>query len=164
MAIKSAMSTAALAVPGIQKTQVQRLVFMPTEYVPLFGIPKLRMDITRSADINRTPDVRTRAYFEEWATELEIHYSAPALSGQSIITLLHNAGIMCGIGDNRQEKGKGSYGTFRVLSGDEELPAHLLDGDAQWDAIQSPAPANSETTELLDQIDTAPRYSRWLRK
>jgi len=42
----------------------------------------------------------------------------PALSVHSIISLLANAGIIVGIGDVRQGKGKGSFGTFAV-AGDE---------------------------------------------
>ena len=149
MAIKSAMGTAALAVAGIRKTDVQRLVFLPDEWVPIYGIPRLRMDITRSADINRTPDVRTRAYFERWGTMVRIRFAKPALSKKAIVALLVNAGMMCGIGDNRQEKGKGSYGTFSV----GELAPELLDSKAQWEAIQKPLPANEETAELMQEFD-----------
>ena len=161
MAIKSAMGTAALAVPGIRKTDVQRLVFLPHEFVPVFGIPKLRMDITRSSDMNRTPDVRTRAYFAEWAVEVDIQYATPALSKKAIGTLLTNAGLMCGIGDNRQEKGKGSFGTFNAVKlmdpaftvTADDIDADLLDGAAQLAAIKEPQPANRETEELLREFD-----------
>ena len=153
MAIKSAMGTAALVIPGITKTQVQRLVFIPKEMVPIFGIPKLRMDIARSSDINRTPDIRTRAYFPEWAIELEIKFSKPTLSRKAIATLLHNAGILVGIGDNRQEKGKGSYGTFGVDMVPGELPAHMRDAEAQWEAIENPQPENLDSEELLAEFD-----------
>ena len=151
MAIKSAMATAALAVAGIRKTDVQRLVFLPEEMVPIFGVPKLRMDFVRSADINRTPDVRTRAFFEKWATELTIRYAVPVLSQQAIIALLYNAGIMCGIGDFRQEKGKGSYGTFEPIS--KPVDAALLDADAQLEAIMNPVAANMETVELMAEFE-----------
>lgn len=154
MAVKSAMGTAALVIPGITKTQVQRLVFMPHEMIPIFGIPKLRMDIVRSSDINRTPDVRTRAFIHQWAAEIEIRYSTPSLSQKAILTLLHNAGILVGIGDNRQEKGKGSYGTFRLYDKEfNELPAEMLDAKAQWEAIQNPQPENIESEELLAEFD-----------
>lgn len=151
MAFKQAMGTAALAVPGVRKTDVQRLVFMPDEYVPIYGIPRLRMDIARSSDINRTPDVRTRAYFDQWATQLTIRFSPP-LTSQAIVALLANAGLLCGVGDNRQEKGKGSYGTFKPV-GESEMPDALLDREAQWAAIESPEPANEETAALLAEFD-----------
>lgn len=150
MAIKSAMGTAALATPGIRKTDVSRLVFMPHEWVPVFGVPRLRMTIMRSADIARTPDVRTRPWFEEWATEVTIRYSTLALSQKSILTLLNNAGIIAGIGDERQEKGKGSAGTFQIAN---EIPENLLDASAQLEAIRTPIPADLETAGLLQEID-----------
>ena len=148
MAVKSAMATAALVVAGIRKTDVQRLVFIPSEWIPVYGIPKLRMDIVRSADMNRTPDVRTRSYFETWGSIVSLLYSEPALSQHAIAALLANAGIVCGIGDFRQEKGKGSFGCF-TAGGD--LPE--FDLAAQWDAIEFPQPANSESAELLSEYD-----------
>ena len=150
MAFKSAMGTAALATPGIRKTDVQRLVFMPQENVAIFGVPKLRIDVVRSSDIARTPDMRTRPFFAQWATEIDIEFEPTALSAQAIANLLSNAGTVCGIGDNRQEKGKGSYGTFTIVP---ELPKELLDRDAQWEAIQNPEAANFETQELLTELE-----------
>ena len=93
-------------------TQVDRLIFVPDEFVPIIGTPVLRMDITRSSDIGRTPDVRTRAYFPEWSIVLRVRYATPAFNRQTVINLLANAGMFIGVGDNRQERGKGSYGTF----------------------------------------------------
>ena len=151
MAVKAAMATAALQVEGIRKTDVQRLVYLPDEWIPIFGIPRLRLDITRSADIAKTPDVRTRAYFAEWATEVRIRFTRPALNSQAIIALLANAGIMCGIGDYRQEKGKGNFGTFEYLPGD--VPEGLRDVEAQWEAIANPLPQNEESAELLAEYD-----------
>ena len=78
MALKSAMATAALMVDGVKKTDVHRLVYIPDEFVPVYGVPRIRMDITRSADINKTPDVRTRAYFREWATQIIVDFVRPA--------------------------------------------------------------------------------------
>ena len=151
MAIKSAMATAALVVPGIRKTDVQRLIFLPEEWVPIYGVPKLRMDITRSADIGKTPDVRTRAFFPEWATEVTVRYARPTLSQKDIVTLLLNAGVVSGIGDFRQEKGKGSFGTFEPMS--KDFPEHLMDLNAQTEALQTPEPANAETRDLLAEFD-----------
>ena len=154
-AFKSAMATAALVVEGVNKTDVQRLVYLPDEYVPVFGIPQLRMDVTRSADMNRTPDIRTRAYFPQWGTEIVIRHATSRLPRAAIVNLLHNAGIVCGVGDFRQEKGRGSYGTFRLLDGDEQFPAGLLDKEAQLAAIADPELANEETVALMEHYDAA---------
>ena len=154
-AIKSAMATAALVVEGIKATDVKRLVFIPDEWVPIFGVPRLRMDITRSADIAKTPDVRTRAYFDKWATEVTIRYATPALSLAAISALLANAGIMCGIGDYRQEKGKGHFGTWTVLQAKASIPAEFLNLDAQREAVKDPVPFGKETEKLMEEYYTA---------
>src|SRR5512139_1014108 len=127
VAVKAAMCTAALETAGITKTSAQRLLFMPGDFVPLYGTPYLRMDVVRSADINRTPDVRTRAFLPKWGAEIEINYIVPQLSVTSVVTLLCNAGVLIGVGDFRQEKGKGGFGSFRVLGEGEQ--------DAEWDEL-----------------------------
>ena len=117
--VKQAMATAALETGGITKSSVQRLIFLPQSHINIWGKPYLKMDVVRSADMNKTPDVRTRAFLPEWCAEVEIRYVVPTLSAVSIMTLLANAGIICGIGDFRQEKGKGGYGTWTVCGADE---------------------------------------------
>ena len=152
-AFKAAMTTAAMESPQIKGTQVRRLVFLPTDLVPIFGYPRLKMDVTRSADINKTPDIRTRAFFPEWATELTIHFARPALSHTSVASLLHNAGMICGVGDFRQEKGKGNYGSFRLVdsASDEDgaLVESLKDKERQVDCIENPVAHDDATRDLM---------------
>ena len=148
VAFKAAMATAALVTPGMKKTDVQRLVYIPDEYCPIYGIPRLRMDIVRSSDMARTPDIRTRAEFAEWATRFTLQYVEPMLNIAAIATLLNNAGIVAGVGENRQEKGKGSFGMFRTA---DDIPEALLDGKKQREAILGPVPANQETAELIEE-------------
>ena len=154
-AVKSAMATAALVVDGIKSTDVKRLVYIPNEWIPIYGVPNLRMDITRSADIGKTPDVRTRAYFPQWATKVTIQYATPMLSLKGIAALLTNAGIMCGIGDFRQEKGKGHYGTWSVFPGDTAVPKELLSIRAQRSAIKKPVADGPETERLMSEYREA---------
>jgi hypothetical protein len=155
VAVKAAMCSAALETAGITKTSAQRLLFMPGDHVALYGVPQLRMDVVRSADINRTPDVRTRCYLPKWAAEIEINFITPQLSASGVATLLANAGVLIGLGDFRQEKGKGAFGSFRVLGEGDD--------DAEWDelvkfggrvdqeeALRDPDFANDETTELMN--------------
>ena len=149
------MCTAALETPGLTKTGAQRLLFMPGDHVALYGTPQLRMDVVRSADINRTPDVRSRCYLPRWGAEVEIRFVTPQLSVQSVIALLCNAGILIGVGDFRQEKGKGSFGSFRVLGEGED--------DAEWNdlitnhgraaqdaALDNPEYADQDTKDLME--------------
>ena len=155
VAVKAAMCTAALETEGMTKTGTQRLLFMPGDHVPLYGTPLLRMDIVRSADINRTPDVRSRAFLPKWGAEIEIKFIVPQLSSTGVVSLLSNAGVLVGLGDFRQEKGKGAYGSFRVITTDEK--------DDEWDdliknhgrkaqeaALADPQFANAETAELME--------------
>ncbi len=119
VAVKAAMCTAALETAGLTKTSAQRLLFMPGELVPVYGTPQLDMRPVRSADMNRTPDIRSRPIFPKWGAEIDIEFIAPQLSASGVMTLLQNAGILIGVCDGRQEKGKLSYGSFRVILNDE---------------------------------------------
>lgn len=155
VAVKAAMCTAALETAGITKTSAQRLLFLPGELAPLYGTPQLRMDVVRSADMNRTPDVRTRPFIPQWGAELEVRYVSPQLSARDVHTLAFNAGKLVGVGDFRQEKGKGTFGSFRVIPAEEQ--------DDEWDdlvanhgaaaqqrAIDEPEMANPDTEELME--------------
>lgn len=154
--VKGAMATAALETKSVTKTSVNRLIFMPEEKVKIWGRPFMKMDVVRSADMNKTPDIRTRAFLPSWCAEVDIAFVTPTLSIHSIVSLLSNAGVIVGIGDFRQEKGRGSFGTFSV-HGDE------MDDEAKsiWDeitthgraeqiaALDEPECYDEETRELM---------------
>lgn len=151
--VKNSMATAALVTDGIKKTDVQRLVFLPQERVSVWGVPFLKMDVVRSADMNKTPDVRTRAFLPRWCAEVDFAFVTPQLSIHSVASLLSNAGVVCGLGDFRQEKGKGSYGTFRLVSSDddEKLWEELTKNEAraaQQKAFDNPVGYDDDTREL----------------
>ena len=152
-AVKAAMCTAALETAGLTKTATQRLLFMPGDFAALYGTPQLRMDVVRSADINRTPDVRSRAFFPQWGAEIEIQYIVPQLSASAVVNLLCNAGILVGVGDYRQEKGKGAYGSFRVIGeGEKDEEWNMLLKHAhkvQTEAIRVPDYADRDTADLM---------------
>ena len=168
--IKSAMSTAALETAGVTKSSVQRLIFLPEAKVKIWGKPFLKMDVVRSADMNRTPDVRTRAFLPQWCSEIDIQYVQPTLSKHSVFSLLTNAGIMCGIGDFRQEKGKGSFGTFSVYadnisSEDQEIWDEITKQgrdvqQAAMDAAMDQAECYDEETEALMEFLVGERIRR----
>ena len=150
------MATAALETAGITKTSVQRLIFLPQTHVQIWGTPQLKIDMVRSADMNKTPDMRTRAYLPRWCAEVDIAYVQPTLDAHSIVSLLTNAGSIVGIGDFRQEKGRGSFGTFSVhteqsmgsFQGDwDELMKEAR--DVQQAALDNPEYADDQTAELM---------------
>jgi hypothetical protein len=122
---KAALGTAALDMPATKKSQIGRLTWVLGDDVPIWGIPELYMAVVRNSDLNRTADVRTRAILREWATEISVSFARPLLTSSTVLHLLAAAGMTVGIGDYRQEKGKGSYGQFELVD----------DKDARWQAV-----------------------------
>jgi hypothetical protein len=154
---KKAMGTAALRTQGVRKTEIGQLVYVPGEFVEIYGIPQVFMAITRSADINKTPDVRTRAILPEWACKLSVRFVKPTLREASIANLLATAGIISGVGDWRQEKGSGSYGSFRLARADDpdfRRIVKTMGRKEQEHALAHPTPYDSETSEMLAWFET----------
>jgi len=152
-AFKGAMGTAALDMPGAKKSEVGRLVWVDGTQVDLYGIPQLFMSVVRSADMNRTPDIRTRAIVPHWACEVTVNYAKPKLTVAVVTQLMAAAGIISGVGDFRQEKGKGNYGQFRLADFDDAEYAQIVEvggREAQDAALLRPDPYDDETLELLD--------------
>jgi len=155
VAVKAAMATAAIETAGLTKSSTQRLLFMPGDLTPLYGTPQLRLDVVRSADINRTPDIRSRAFLPKWGAEIEIQYIVPQLSINAVVSLLCNAGMLIGVGDYRQEKGKGAFGSFRVIGDgtqDDEWDDLVANHGraAQEKALVDPEFADKDTADLME--------------
>jgi len=149
-AVKGAMATAALETKGTNKRQIGRLVWVKDLSCDLYGIPELFMSVVRSADMNKTPDVRTRAILREWCMPVTIQFVKPQMSETSILQLLSNGGIIVGVGDFRQEKGKGNFGQFSVAT-EADCKTIIASGGAkrQDTAIKDPICFDSDTEELL---------------
>ncbi len=158
---KQAMCTAALRTPGAKKTEIAQLVNVQWDRMPVYGVPKVFCSITRSADMNRTPDVRTRAIIPEWACVLKIRFQKPILREQTIADLLAIAGRVSGIGDWRQEKGSGSFGSFALVSADHPDFVRImqLGREVQEYALDNPEAYDEETAELLSwfEVETKKR-------
>lgn len=155
-AFKGAMGTAALVLPGTRKTEIGRLVWVTGRYVDFYGIPRLSMDIVRSSDIARTPDVRTRAIVPQWACVVEVRFVVPNLNVKSISNLMAAGGVVAGVGDFRQEKGKGNYGQYRIANlDDEEFQEIVRTGgrEAQDEALLNYEPFDADTEELLSWFE-----------
>ena len=151
-AIKGAMRTAALDLPGASKAQIGRLVYVRGDYVPVYGIPKLFMSVVRQAGMTRAPDIRTRAIVPVWAALAQITYVVPMLNPTTIANLLAAAGITVGIGDFRQEKGAGNYGLFSVTNAEDPAFVALRQSggrDAQVAAMQNPAFYDEDSERLF---------------
>lgn len=164
-AFKGSLRSAALDMPGAKKAQIGRLTYIEGEYVGVYGLPKLFMSIVRSADMNKTPDVRSRAIVPEWACRVRITFVQPLIRGQAVANLLAAAGITIGVGDWRPEKGAGSYGQFRIVNPDDPDYLRIVEiggRDAQIEALENPVAYDDETTELLSWFEDE-RAKRALR-
>jgi hypothetical protein len=155
-AFKKAMAQAAIDIPGAAKAQIGRLTRVlalnDENLIPIYGIPYLKMDVTRSADIAHTPDVRTRACIKRWAAVLTVTYTTPNLTQKTIVNLCSGAGEIIGVGDWRQEKGSGDFGLWRITDGDDpEFRQILTEGGraAQQAALDNPMPYDIESEDLL---------------
>jgi len=151
-AFKNAMMTAALDMPGVNKTQIKRLVYVHGQGIGIFGVPQLHMAVTRSADMKRTPDVRSRAIMPEWACRLTVEYSPELIKQKSIINLLSAGGIFSGVGDWRQEKGSGNFGSFKIVADDDPDFVRItqtMGRDAQIAALDNPECFDIETEDLF---------------
>jgi hypothetical protein len=151
-AFKNAMEGAALDIAGATKSEIMRLCWVEPFNVEIYGIPMLKMDVVRMANITRTPDIRTRAILRDWACRITVSYAEPKLTPQHVGNLLGNAGLLQGIGDGRQEKGAFNFGQFEPVSeADPRFQAVLKHGGraAQDKAIAAMTPFDRESEKLL---------------
>lgn len=154
-AFKRALADAALDMPGAAKSQIGRLTWVQglnNRDVPIYGIPQLYMAVVRSSDMNRTPDIRTRARLDEWAAIFTVNYQVPLLNKTTVAALMAAAGFYIGIGDGRQQKGALDFGRFRLCGMDDpDLQRIMATGGraAQDQAFIDQVPADAETEELL---------------
>ena len=152
VAFKRALASAALDLGGGKRTQMERLVWAVGEHAPVWGVPQLRMDVVRSADQNRTPDVRTRAILSQWACKIDLAFVTPAISETVVLNLLQGAGLIRGIGDFRQEKGAGNYGQFELVNSDDERWHVIVNSagrEAQIAAMADPSCYDADSEDLL---------------
>ena len=154
-AFKKALSEVALRVPGSKKKEISQLCWIAGQAgvkVPLWGIPLLHMAAVRSADMNKTPDIRTRAMLDEWCCSITIEYATPNLNASTVAKLLDASGLLMGVGDFRQEKGAGSFGQFRIVAEDDPTLLRLkatAGRAAQIAAIERADPADEDSGALL---------------
>lgn len=151
-AFKKAIASTALDIPGAKKAQLSRLMWVEGEKVPIYGIPKLHMAITRSADMAKTPDVRTRCIVPEWATQVTVAFPVPILKETTVSNLFAAAGMIQGVGDWRPEKGSGTFGQFELCSPDDPRYLSIIESggrEAQLAAMDAAEPYDHDTEDLL---------------
>src|SRR5579875_1662080 len=150
---KSVVMTAALDMPGAAKSQIGSLVWVIGYRLPIWGLPMIHMSVVRNADINKTPDLRTRAIIPKWAMTVEFEFVSTLVTPVTLTNLLELGGRTSGLGDFRPEKGKGTFGQFRLCAEDDpEFRAIVQSGgrEQQQKALEDPQPYDAETDELLE--------------
>jgi hypothetical protein len=149
---KKAAMTTALEMPGVSKASIARLLWVEGLTIDIFGIPQMLMSVTRSADINHTPDVHTRAIIPNWAARIDVSFVMPKITEQQIANLFVGAGLMVGVGDWRVEKGSGTFGQFELVDADDKTFHEIIrigGREAQDKAMQEPAFYDLETERLF---------------
>jgi hypothetical protein len=146
-----AIAAAAIDLPGAKRAQIERLTRIADVNIDLFGVPNLFMSMVRNSDINRTPDVRTRPIFPQWAGKFTISFVREILTEKVICNLAGAAGHIVGIGDWRPQKG-GPFGCFRLCAHDDpeyNLIVAKQGRKAQQAAFDSPIFHDEDTAELM---------------
>lgn len=154
-AFKKAICATGVDVPGATKAQLGRLMWVEGERIAIHGNVRMFMSVTRSADMNRTPDIRTRAIVPEWACQISISYINPLLNATVLSNLLATAGLIQGIGDWRPQKGSGNYGQFDIVDAKDPNWKRVMKigRQSQIQDMQEAVPYDRETEELLAWFD-----------
>ncbi len=150
-AFHGALAKAALDIPGAAKAKIERLTRVVDVNINLYGVPHIFCAMVRNSDMNRTPDVRTRPIFPEWACTVTFTYMQQVLTERTIGALFGGAGQIVGIGDWRGEKG-GPYGAFRLAEDDDAVFKRIVAKQgraAQQAAYDKPVFFDEDTEELL---------------
>lgn len=150
-AVKGALASAALDIPGTAKAKIERLTQVVDVNIELYGIPQLFCAMVRNSDQNHTPDVRTRPIFPEWCAKVTVNYVSNILSQRTVANLLGAAGVIVGIGDWRPQKG-GPYGKFRLVGDNDRAFQNIIKNQAraaQQKAYDVPIHFDPDTAELM---------------
>jgi hypothetical protein len=155
---KKAMAQAAIDIPGATKAQIGRLVSIADPTVYLYGTPMLYMAPVRQAGMNHTPDIRTRAIFPQAACLITVRYIKRLIRSEGdLMNLLAAAGMICGIGDGRTEKGSFDFGQFEVVEPNDQRWLDIVKQQgraAQEEALAHPVAYDEDTEELLSYYHT----------
>ena len=162
VAFKSAAVGAIRHIPnsGTNMTAMRQLMWVMGDKVDVYGVPQMHMAVTKQAGMTGAPDMRTRAIVPEWCCCVTLRFVMPILNETTLARLLDAAGLVIGVGDFRQEKGKGNYGQFQIASKDECAEIIKAGGmKAQDKALEDPTFYDRETAELYASY-TAERKRR----
>jgi len=155
-AFEKAIAQAAIDIPGAFKAQIERLTSVVSRQIDFYGLPTMSAEMVRDASIKRTPDIRFRPVFNQWACAIEIEFKRDPLTQRQIANLVNAAGKIVGVGDSRPEKGGGSIlgkcGKWRIAGENDPELKEIMANQArapQQNAYDRPTAYDEETEELL---------------
>lgn len=146
-----ALAAAALDIPGVQRTQIERLTKVVDLNIELYGVPQIFCAMVRNSGMNRAPDVRTRPVFPRWACEITVRYVSSIVTAKAVMNLLGAAGVIIGVGDWRCQKG-GPFGAFRLVNDRDPDWLMLVKTEgrgAQEAAFAAPEYFDEDTADIL---------------
>jgi hypothetical protein len=146
-AFASVIADTAVDIPGASRAQMERLSKVTEINIPIFGIPKLYMDVVRTGGPSKTPDIRTRAILPEWACRVVVTYVKGLVTERSVTNLFAAGGVLGGVGDGRT-KGKGQFALVPANDKDFLRILKTQGRAAQDKAIANPEPYDAESAEL----------------
>ncbi len=124
IAFKGAAVTACTSVANVTKVAARQAFHLAGELAPIYGEHRMGEDMVRIG--MGTADIRHRAYFDRWATQLDVTYNRAMLSAEMLTNLFATAGFGVGVGEWRPEK-DGQMGRFHVAD-DRELARLVKEG------------------------------------
>jgi hypothetical protein len=159
-AFKRCIAESALDLPGgATKSKIARLTWIDSVSLDVYGAPQMLMSVVRNSDMKRTPDIRTRAILPQWAASFTVNFAQSVVRATAVANLFQAAGMICGIGDFRQQKGGGSFGQFMMVEPDDETFLAIREHGAmaaQDEVLNADHPPcyDRETETLLSWYET----------
>jgi hypothetical protein len=135
IAFKRAIVGACRQTSQLDMTLANRVIFVEaphvsitdgfvTECIKIEGEPRMRKDVGRNSNIDRTPRICCRGEFFPWWAKLVIEFNADMVSDETIYRLTQFGGKTEGVGEQRPsaKKAPGNNGRFRLAEAGEEIP------------------------------------------
>lgn len=114
---KSAAVTACTSIGNVTKVAARQAFHIDGDFAVIRGdAPTPREDMVRVG--MGTADIRYRAEFRNWWTEIHVKHNVNVMSAEMILNLFNTAGFAVGVGEWRPEK-DGQFGRFRVANAEE---------------------------------------------
>ena len=136
-AFKNAMGTAAIYGDGLNKTDIKRLVYIPNECIPIYGVRRLRLDVMRQDGMSAVAGhsdagVRSRMVDRVRDGHLNLSPLSRIRGRTTLLSMIQRASTVRHRSTRRSpELGKGAFGCVGhgERSGAEQASGHRGPGD-----------------------------------